>query len=120
MSTGQLNRHQINDLLRDREISKTEFGRKLDVTPQTVSSWLAGRTIPSMTKIVEMTHILDVPLNVIWTTDDESHLPADSIQIQDMYEKRLHEIIANQPEHVKAKILAIVAEEIAAREKGEK
>ncbi len=38
---------------------------------------------------------------------------------QDFYKARLRELIANQPEHVKAKILAMVAEELASRDREE-
>ncbi len=89
------------------------FANKMGVSQASASKWINGRQVPRLKMIERMAEILEVPLHELW-------LDNSSEAMQDMYEVRLRKLIATQPEHVKAKILAMVAEELAKREKTSK
>lgn len=110
---GQLNRHALNDLLSGpkRQMTKTAFAEKMDVARTTMSKWLAGHWSPGFSVVQQMAEILDVDIDRLWLANHPTP------QQQDMYTRRLNELIESQPEHVRAKILSMVTDEIARRER---
>lgn len=118
MSTGHLNRVALHEYLSgpDRKMTKKAFAEKMDVAPGTVSRWLAGHWSPAESVVREMAELLDVDFAELWTSDSRGGVSSRiNDSRQDMYEQRLRELIAGQPEHVKAEILAMVARELASR-----
>ena len=47
------------------EDSKSAFARKCGTTPSNVGHWLAGDTIPSLEKLLEIANIYGVPLSTM-------------------------------------------------------
>lgn len=52
--------NQIESLLQNRKLQKTEFAKLLGVDPKTVHNWIKGRQYPSVKYIPKIMEILGV------------------------------------------------------------
>lgn len=50
----------LKALLRERDLPQAELARRLDITPQAVSAWISGGTIPTHGNVTRLEQELDV------------------------------------------------------------
>jgi len=74
--------------LANQEPSKSEFARKVNTTPSNVGHWLAGDTVPSLDKLVEISQIYELPLAAFTGTGPEGSslaLLPDEVELLEAY-----------------------------------
>ena len=49
----------IRKIRQSRDLTQEELATLLHVTPQAVSSWEIGRTLPDAERIIDLAHVLD-------------------------------------------------------------
>jgi transcriptional regulator with XRE-family HTH domain len=50
----------LKELLSERGLPQAELARRMDITPQAVSAWISGGTIPTHGNVTRLEHELDV------------------------------------------------------------
>ena len=58
-----------------REPSQAAFARKVGVSPQNVTHWLVGDTVPSLEKMADIAEAYDLPIGAL--IDGPSYKPAE-------------------------------------------
>ena len=64
--------NRVKALLDQRSESQSAFARKIDVSPQTLSAWFAGRNNPSIDAVVRMCKVLSVSPSWLLTGREDS------------------------------------------------
>ncbi|MBT3279008.1 MAG: helix-turn-helix transcriptional regulator [Phycisphaerales bacterium] len=105
-----VNTARLAALLHQHPSTEGEIAKMIGITGTTLSRIKNGQPA-RMANIKKIAKVLEVSASELIGEE----LATDVIQ--DMYTERLNQLIAGQPEHVRAEILGMVARELARREK---
>lgn len=64
--------NRVRDILSAKSISQASFSRMIDVSPQTLSGWLTGRTRPGVEEIGRMCEALEVSPSFLMTGREDA------------------------------------------------
>lgn len=64
---------KLKVILAMKEIKHAEFAKLANVSPSTLSTWIAGTNYPSLKTAYSIAKLLNVPVIDIWV--DESNIP---------------------------------------------
>ena len=64
----------LNELLKEKGMSKAEFSRELGVSRSTISEWFAGKYMPKEDKLKKASEVLCVPIEYFYEQGEEAKI----------------------------------------------
>lgn len=68
----ELLKSKLRVALAEKEIKHSDFAEQLEVTKQTLSGWVTGRTNPTLETALKISYMLDKPVNELWEYKDKN------------------------------------------------
>lgn len=62
----------LNELIKERGLTKTHIAKQLGVDKNTLSNWVAGRSFPRLDQSVELAELLNCNVDDLYTIEEDN------------------------------------------------